>query len=201
MNHVRAHIIRISANHHGVAADRYVIAEEIIPRAVCGCELLLLCPDSAAAREDIRRTLIFVRAHIIPRSANQHGVAANRYANAEDIIRRAIRRREFLLLGPGCAVAGENIGRTLICVIPYSANHHGVAVERYAIAEEITHCAVCGCELLLLGPSCAAAGEDIRRALIHVRSHIIRISANQHGVAADRYAVAEVVICCAVRRS
>lgn len=84
--------------------------------------------------------------------------------------------------------------RACASVVPYCADHHGVATERDRIAEIIITCAVVGDEFLLLCPHPAAAREDVGRTLTVVCTDVVRPRADHHGVAADRDRVAEVSI-------
>src|SRR5689334_13395895 len=58
-----------------------------------------------------------------------------------------------------------------------------IAAERRAEAEAVTGAAVRGDELLVLGPGAPTAGEDVRRALLHVAADLVIAGADEGDVA------------------
>src|SRR5207247_7975568 len=161
-----------SAQNHRIAADRYRHSELIKALAVGGEDFLLLVPGDAASHEDICRTLILERDHIVNR-ADDDGVAADGDRETKLIERRAVASKEVLLLAPGRAAPDEHISRSLIrikaVVILRCADNHCAAADADRIAEEVTCRAVAGGEFLLLAPGDAASDEDVRGTLIATR--------------------------------
>ena len=134
--------VPIHPDHRRVAVDRYAEAEQVIHSAVARGQLGNLRPAGGdvagcVAREHIRRpaagSVVVVK--IRP---NDNRVAVDRYAAAELVIRSGVTRGQLSTLKP---IFIEHVCRPLvdsIVVVKIRPNHHRVAVDRHADAEQVT---------------------------------------------------------------
>ena len=115
---------------------------------------------------------------------------------------RAVGVGELGLLRPGRTRAREDVGRALVRVslhdCPKHAHHHHVARDGGGVAEVATLPAAGRGELGLLGPGRARTREDVGRALVGVRAHVIKLRSDHHRVAGDGDRCSEVVVRLAV---
>src|SRR5262249_21199438 len=161
----------------GVAVERDRESEVITLRAVAGDEFLLLGPGRSAAREDVYRTLITVRADAVPLQVDRASCTYKRDLPSEVVIHRAVVADALVWLGLGGSAAREDVDRALNKVRAnggaMQARRQSVAFERDRGSEVITESAVVGDEFLLLGPGRSAAREDVCRTLISVRADAV----------------------------
>ena len=122
---------------------------------------MVLGPHRAASSEDIGRAR--GKKGELLESAHHGGIAVDRDGPPVAWIQRAyaVGAVQHLLLGPGGASSGEDIGSAKAGRI--SAHHGGVAVERDGVPEAGEE-DVGVRQLLLLGPGGATAGKDLGRA-------------------------------------
>ena len=109
---------------------------------------------------------------------------------AEGVLRRAVGRDQFGLLGPGPAAARVHVGRAperhVVDRLVWRPDQHGVARNRDCEPEEIAVSGIAGHELGLDHPSAGLAHEHIGRAMEPVRAETVPGHAHDGAVAVDR---------------
>ena len=136
-------------------------------------------------------------ANVVEDRADDQRAAVDGDRRAELVVCRPFGGVELGHLRPGCAGLDEDIGRSLIGegahVVVGRADGHRVARDGDRGAETIVGGAAVGVEPCLLDPRCSAPGEDVHRALIGVRAHVVEVGAHDHGPARDGDRDAELV--------
>ena len=165
-----------------VGGERHGHAEVVAGRPVGRGQGLLPGPACPRAGEDIGRA----GERVLPRGADEGGgpVCRDGHRPPEAVAGRAVGCRQLLLLRPGCARAGIDVGRPGGRVAEHGADQRGLAVarERRRAAEVVPGSAVGGGQLLLLRPRAARAGEGIDGS----RARVAAGGADQRRLAVSR---------------
>ncbi len=122
--------IEKGSDYRPIPVDRYAVPKVIVCRPVARRELLFLRPGAIYKLEGVRRTLV-----IIPPSADNQAIPADRYRTPKRIICRSVVRRELLFLDPCAPVPFEDIRRTRFrtpVVIARSSDYGVIPADRYA---------------------------------------------------------------------
>ena len=143
-------------------------------------------PGGTLTGEDIGRARIFPLL-VVKARPDDRRIARERDRDAELVVFRPIAGEELGLLGPGGALAEEDIGRARVLpllVVVERPDEGGVARDRDRDAEEVARRPIAGEELGLLAPGGALAEEDIggARVFLHRRIRTIVEHADDRGV-------------------
>ena len=187
-------VLAVGANQRHARVDGAGVTEVVVCLPVAGGELACLTPGRAGAGEHVGRARVGPLGIVVIRGG-QHVVAMHRHRAAEAVAGRHIKGQDLLLLGPGGAGAGVDIGRPglgALVVVQVGAHHSGVAVDAHSGAEPVVGRAIGGSDLVLLQPPLARAGEDVGRARV-AAPVVVQRGADDGGGAVQGYRLAEVV--------
>ena len=156
-------------------------------------EFLGLRPDRSGAPENVDGARFRIARQVGEMFTDGDGVADHGHGVAKLLVGGGIAGRQFLLLGPGCAAADEDIGRPGVGqgrVVIEGADDDRVAAYRHGVAELVGHRAVTGQQDRLLRPGRAAPDINKCRARLGGGRAVIAC-ADHHRVAVESHRVAE----------